>query len=257
MVRTLRYESALDCCRQLKTGLVPHALHCPSAATPAIPLFKCQTAERISENIRPRSRGAICVRAVAGIALENREGAGKAGCLAAPMVRLQTKSRRRHHRFSHSTGLPCAMVLTVSFVLSPGTGLSCPRRPQSARCALQKLSASVGAPGPHDFSVRDLDDRPTRGRVHRIPQPTFVTIAKRPSARPRDGRKGARDLPDAASAVVCGMLARRADCAWCPCTNCPSGNLRRSLAAAADVDENPWGSRGAPAPYPPRRPLQG
>jgi len=27
-----------------------------------------------------------------------------------------------------STGIPCAMVLTVSFVLSPGTRLSCPRR---------------------------------------------------------------------------------------------------------------------------------
>jgi hypothetical protein len=26
-----------------------------------------------------------------------------------------------------STGIPCAMVLTVSFVLSPGTGLYCPR----------------------------------------------------------------------------------------------------------------------------------
>jgi len=29
-----------------------------------------------------------------------------------------------------SSGIPCAMVLTVSFVLSPGPGLSCPRREQ-------------------------------------------------------------------------------------------------------------------------------
>jgi hypothetical protein len=29
-----------------------------------------------------------------------------------------------------SSGIPCAMVLTVSFVLSPGTGLSCPCREQ-------------------------------------------------------------------------------------------------------------------------------
>jgi hypothetical protein len=43
------------------------------------------------------------------------------------------------------------MVLTVSFVISPGTGLSCPRRfvDHSA-----KLGASVGTPGPHDFAVR-------------------------------------------------------------------------------------------------------
>jgi hypothetical protein len=216
------YESALDCCRQLKTGLVPHTLHCPSAATPAIPLFKRQTAERISENVRPHSRGAFCVRAVESIALENREGAGKAGCWPHPWPACKQKAGGVTTGTSRTTGLPCAMALTVSFVLSSGTGLSCPRRPQSARCALQELSASVGAPGPHDFSVRDLDDRLTRGRVHRIPQPTFVTIAKRPSARPRDGRKGARDLPDAASASACGMLARRADCAWCPCTNCPA-----------------------------------
>jgi hypothetical protein len=48
------------------------------------------------------------------------------------------------------------------------------------------LSASVGAPGPHDFAVRDTNIRLLRYRVHRIPLPTFVTIAKRPSYRVRD-----------------------------------------------------------------------
>jgi hypothetical protein len=45
------------------------------------------------------------------------------------------------------------MVLTVSFVLSPVTGLFCHRHPadNSAR-----LDASVGASGPHDFAVREL-----------------------------------------------------------------------------------------------------
>jgi hypothetical protein len=52
-----------------------------------------------------------------------------------------------------STGIPRAMVLTVSFVLSPGTGLSCPRHLHDAKHH-RKLGASVGAPGPHDFSVR-------------------------------------------------------------------------------------------------------
>jgi hypothetical protein len=28
-----------------------------------------------------------------------------------------------HHRFAETTGIPCAMVLTVSFVLAPETGL--------------------------------------------------------------------------------------------------------------------------------------
>jgi hypothetical protein len=38
-----------------------------------------------------------------------------------------------------------------------------------------KLSASVGAPGPHDFSVRLDAVRRQHLRVHRIPHPTFVT----------------------------------------------------------------------------------
>jgi hypothetical protein len=43
------------------------------------------------------------------------------------------------------------MVLTVSFVLSPVTGLVCHRR---RRSCLHRLDASVGASGPHDFTVR-------------------------------------------------------------------------------------------------------
>jgi hypothetical protein len=46
---------------------------------------------------------------------------------------------------------PARMVLTVSFVLFPGTGLYCPRRSWSSP---HDLSASVGAPEPHDFAVR-------------------------------------------------------------------------------------------------------
>src|SRR5271157_5714663 len=69
------------------------------------------------------------------------------------------------------------MVLTVSFVLSPVTGLFCHRRLQ---VTTGKLDASVGAPGPHDFSVRARVARLRRNRVHRIPHPTFVTMANAP-----------------------------------------------------------------------------
>jgi hypothetical protein len=70
------------------------------------------------------------------------------------------------------------MVLTAYFALSPVTGLSCHRRIADISA---KLDASFGASGPHDFAVRlqhhsSLDV----ARVHRIPDPTFVTIAKRP-----------------------------------------------------------------------------
>jgi hypothetical protein len=90
-------------------------------------------------------------------------------------------------------GLPCAMVLTASFVLSPAIGLSCHRRKRNAQ-ALSPLDAGVEASGPHDFAVRKSAVRPRkdcarRFYVHRIPCPTFVTIAIRPSRRARDGAR--------------------------------------------------------------------
>ena len=75
------------------------------------------------------------------------------------------------------------MVLTAYFVLSPVTGLFCHRRPRSL---LRQLDTSVGVSGPHDFAVRFSIVRPhtfvyRHRRVHRIPHPTSVTTAKRPS----------------------------------------------------------------------------
>jgi hypothetical protein len=55
---------------------------------------------------------------------------------------LEKARKRSHHRYAASTGIPCAMVLTVSFVLSPVTGLFCQRRLQVTTC---KLDSSVGA----------------------------------------------------------------------------------------------------------------
>jgi hypothetical protein len=75
------------------------------------------------------------------------------------------------------------MVLTAYFVLSPVTGLSCHRHLVDTST---KLDTSVGVSGPHDFAVRVSIVRPhtfvcRHRRVHRIPHPTFVTTAKRPS----------------------------------------------------------------------------
>jgi hypothetical protein len=98
------------------------------------------------------------------------------------------------------------MVLTVSFVISPVTGLFCHRRftdidasrPGRVRCVSAELDASVGASGPHDFAVRNIavrlhavissrpKDRPaTTVRADAVAstasRPAFVTIASRPS----------------------------------------------------------------------------
>ena len=71
------------------------------------------------------------------------------------------------------------MVLTVSFALSPVIGLCCHRR---RRDVFRRLDAGIEASGPHDFAVRALHRSSSQAaRVHRIPRPTSVTIAKRPS----------------------------------------------------------------------------
>ena len=59
------------------------------------------------------------------------------------------------------------MVLTVSFVLSPVIGFLA--TVASEKLASQKLDASIGASGPHDFAVRVSAVRQKRINVHRIP----------------------------------------------------------------------------------------
>jgi hypothetical protein len=63
-------------------------------------------------------------------------------------------------------GIPRAMVLTVSFVLSPVIGLVCHRRRQNC---FRRLDAGVEASGPHDFAVRVR--RPRQKRRPRPPLP--------------------------------------------------------------------------------------
>jgi hypothetical protein len=56
-----------------------------------------------------------------------------------------------HHRFSRSSGIPRATVLTLIRDL-PGDRLSCPRRPQCSSTKHRELGISTGMPGPHDFT---------------------------------------------------------------------------------------------------------
>src|SRR5471032_466358 len=99
------------------------------------------------------------------------------------------------------------------------------------RGSFRSLSASVGAPEPHDFAVRTNTARRANELrpamcVHRIPLPTSVTIASRPSLWVRDKREHRFDLPDNAMPGACDTLARRANDAGEICTarhaNCSS-----------------------------------
>jgi hypothetical protein len=57
-------------------------------------------------------------------------------------MRMKEAYERSHHRFAGIPGLPCAMVLTVSFVLAPETGLLPPSPPRSFGFSRSLISAS-------------------------------------------------------------------------------------------------------------------
>jgi hypothetical protein len=83
--------------------------------------------------------------------IENR-GRREGRVLAAPMVRVQQKSTRQNHRYEPEQPAFPAQWFYGLYVISPVTRLCCHRRFASSA----KLSASLGAPGPHDFAVRDI-----------------------------------------------------------------------------------------------------
>ena len=131
----------------------------------------------------PPSRGALRPSFANSFASKNR-GRRESRVPDAPAASCAKcrKHTSSHHRFTGTPGIPCAMVLTAYFVLSPVTGLCCHRRPQEV--ASRELDTSVGVSGPHDFAVRVSAVSSASlalARVHRIPCPTSVTIAKRPS----------------------------------------------------------------------------
>ena len=103
-------------------------------------------------------------------------GARRTRSLACEMKQAH---ERRHHGFSQvHPAFPHAMVLTVSFALSPVTGLFC-------HCHQRKLHSAnlTPASGRQDHTTSPSATRAlvrSASRVHHIPLSTFVTIAKRP-----------------------------------------------------------------------------
>ena len=84
------------------------------------------------------------LRVVANSIPQKTEGAGKAGCSTHPQPHAQIKkhmSSSPQARRSGS-GFPCAVVLTVSFVLSPVIGLCCHRFRHDAEASMPEMPAS-------------------------------------------------------------------------------------------------------------------
>ena len=133
------------------------------AIVTAFPYFIFQTAESSHARILAARRA----RAVQRFPhLEKQRAQGKPGArrthsLACEIIKHTSVVTTGS---PETPGLPCAMVLTVSFALSPVTGLSCHRSP--VKVALHRLDASVGASGPRDFAVRV-----SAARLRRYPRP--------------------------------------------------------------------------------------
>jgi hypothetical protein len=116
-----------------------------------------------------------------------QEGAGKAGCRPHPWSACRKKARGRTTGTGGSSGLPCAMALRLIRDL-PGDHAWLP--PSSARRvsvfanltpASERQDHTTSPSAPPPLVSQTL--RPALC-VHRIPCPTSVTIAKRPSGGP-------------------------------------------------------------------------
>src|SRR5712664_2478745 len=109
----------------------------------------------------------------------------------APMVRVQQKARGRTTGTGGSSGLPCAMVLTVSFALSPVTGLFCHRHfaghvPQSLAPASGRQDHTTSPSAATSF-VRALFTHLTLPRPSH-PAPNVRDDREPPLLRERDNR---------------------------------------------------------------------
>ena len=101
------------------------------------PLSRATTTENVacphSSHTLPLSRDALSPELCMFLRLEKQRAQGKPGARCTRSRAWYVESTRvSHHRFTGTPGLPCAMVLTAYFTLSPVTGLVCHRHPQEA-----------------------------------------------------------------------------------------------------------------------------
>jgi hypothetical protein len=116
-----------------------------------------------SEKICVRVLAARCARALHRLTLLQKRGRRESRMPIAPAV-VRTKGARVDHRLNRiAPAFPARMVYGLLRAL-PGDRLACHRRlrgltihpePGWAGCISARLDASTGAPGPHDFAVRD------------------------------------------------------------------------------------------------------
>ena len=131
------------------------------------------------------------------------EGAGNAGCALHPRSHVhlaQKENAHEHTGEAEAVRHPLRSGLTAYTGLSLVTGLSCHHHRRDAKHHRQ-LDASVGAPGPHGFAVRDMCRSSSGTFASTASRLTFRDDREAPLMWRRDGQKAARDLPDAASVL--------------------------------------------------------
>jgi len=157
--------------------------------------------------ISPRDAPELCLKIppseIRGRSATPRGEQGKPGARCTRSRAWCVESTRvSHHRFTGTPGLPCAMVLTAYFALSPVTGLCCHRHRRDAKHHRQ-LDASVGASGPHDFAVRaqchSSFDMPRPPH----PAPNVRDDRETPLCTGRDGERYAGDLGQKGMKIFC------------------------------------------------------
>jgi hypothetical protein len=102
------------------------------------------------------------------------------GAWCARSLACKIKARKQVTTVTPETsGIPRAMVLTVSFALSLVTGLFV-TIPGVKRELHRRVNASIGASGPHDFAVRQRRRSSFGAFASTASRPTFVTMANAP-----------------------------------------------------------------------------
>jgi len=145
------------------------------------------------KDARSSCRGAIAPGFCKDIALDVERGRREGRALAAPVARLQQKSRRHSPQvWPRQPGLPCAMVLTLMARSPWEPGFLAPIA-RSVRHA-SKLGLSVGRPGPHAFAVRIGIVRPR------------ATSARCDPIRPSHPALNVRDDREAPLWIECGTV---------------------------------------------------
>jgi hypothetical protein len=158
--------------------------------------YNCQTAMRMHAGILA-ARNARALHDFRPSRGERAQGKPGADCTRGPRATKSTGVGPQVNR--SNAGFPCAVVYGLLRAL-PGDRAFLP--PSSARCAsiVANLNASIGAPGPHDFAVRDIRRSSLAvSRVHRIP-PRVRDVRNAPLVG-RDVRIEITDLPDDGSGI--------------------------------------------------------